>query len=263
MSTKRLARTVLEGGRAHYNQWARRHSARELRAAERVYLDRLRVDPEAFEALAPPVRRPVYKGFYDKLAPVERWLRAQVGRPWDDVRSEIAARFDVRSLAGQHIVFDHLLPEVDRGESTRGGWRVHRRGTFHVDAEGTLRFTLRVRERRAVEPWPVRSPRLVAWAGLRRVAFVDQTLRWFERTSQPQSSIERVRWRQGVALTVAERAFYARLGPNERLAVTLFVDPIDGKWRSVDGQYRGFAFPWLPEDGGRRRVHQAACRERG
>ncbi|MCA9611429.1 MAG: hypothetical protein H6721_23170 [Sandaracinus sp.] len=247
MSTKRLARTVLEGGRAHYNQWERRYSARELRAAERVYLDRLRIDPEAFDTLAPPVRRPVHRSFYDKLAPVERWLRAQVGRPWDDVRAEIAERFDVRSLAGQHIVFDHLLPEAHRGESTHGGWRVHRRGTFHVDAEGKLRFTRHVRTRRTFEPWPERSPRVVAWAGLRRVGFVGGTAHWFERTRKPQSSIERVRWRQHVALTDAERASYEQLRPNERLAVTLFVDPVDGKWRSVDGQYRGFAFAWLPE----------------
>ena len=66
---------------------------------------------------APIARRHQYgwnaKEFSDLLGPLRRYLRKQVGRPWDKVWSEIACHLDSRSLSGQHI-FDHIQWEVEQ-----------------------------------------------------------------------------------------------------------------------------------------------------
>jgi hypothetical protein len=53
------------------------------------------------------------KSFSDLLGPLKRYLRKQVGRPWDDVYSELSQHLDKRSLSGQHI-WDHVLQEVEQ-----------------------------------------------------------------------------------------------------------------------------------------------------
>ena len=64
---------------------------------------------------APIARRRQYsnsKEFSDLLGPLRRYLRKQVGRPWDKVWSDITQTLDSRSLTGQHI-FDHIRWEVE------------------------------------------------------------------------------------------------------------------------------------------------------
>ena len=102
MTTKNLARTVIEGGRSCYNQWERRYSNAQERAHERLVSAALvgAADPDV-TWYAP--RKPVYRGFRDKLAPAERWLRSHVGRPWSKVRSELFSRFDTRTTAVRAI----------------------------------------------------------------------------------------------------------------------------------------------------------------
>jgi hypothetical protein len=67
-----------------------------------------------------------YKMLNENLAPLRRFLERQVGRPWDKVFSEIAARLRADSTVQQHVR-DHLQDFVAtrprRGIST---W--HRRG---------------------------------------------------------------------------------------------------------------------------------------
>jgi len=152
MSTKRLQRTVIEGGRR--NVYERRKSSKELRAAERAYLTRINQDWENWDEEAEPEITPVWKEFSDKLSPMYRWLDAQVGRVWADVRSEVFTKFDIRTTAGRHITFDHLLgsvvdtlsgfnrygyivdPDIEV-EHTKGAWR--RYYDYYVDQSGILR----------------------------------------------------------------------------------------------------------------------------
>lgn len=51
------------------------------------------------------------KDFSDKLGPLRRYLRKQVGRPWDAIYSDLRAHLDFRSVAGLHI-WDHVKMEV-------------------------------------------------------------------------------------------------------------------------------------------------------
>jgi hypothetical protein len=178
MSTKNLARTAIEGGRTRWSAWFRHHTNRELRAGERAALGRLTrsVDPDG-ETL--PRRQSAHRQFDDKLGPPRRWLERQVGRPWDLVRGELFARFDVRTTPGRHIVFCHMLPWVEDDELSAFGPR----RPFDVDAHGILR----ARPTRW-NPWLPQPPlprperELEAWLALRRVGERGRRLFWFVPT---------------------------------------------------------------------------------
>jgi hypothetical protein len=89
-------------------------------------------------ARAPMARRHQYgwksKEFSDRLGPLRRYLRKQVGRPWDKVWSEITRTLDNRSLSGQHI-FDHIRWEVEQNVQVRDG-RLYRGRGFDLPVDG-------------------------------------------------------------------------------------------------------------------------------
>lgn len=80
----------------------------------------------------------------DVLGPLKRFLNSAVGRPWDDVYSELRAGLSPDSLLHMHIL-EHLQYLVDINERDSGGrWRVNPR-------TGLL-------ERQALRFWTVRDP---------------------------------------------------------------------------------------------------------
>lgn len=95
------------------------------------------------------MRRPYKsrKAFTDLLGPLRRWLRAQVGRPWDDVHSEACAVIKPDSIVRAHIK-THLLEFVHRHTFVRDGrvWCYGRSWFFapgieHPVAEAASRWT--------------------------------------------------------------------------------------------------------------------------
>jgi len=52
------------------------------------------------------------KHFSDLIGPLQRFLHSKVGRPWDDVYSEMKQSLDSRKVTGQHL-FDHVKWEVE------------------------------------------------------------------------------------------------------------------------------------------------------
>ena len=68
MSTKYLARTVIEGGRRRRNRWQRRYTHKEERAAEQQVSSRVARRQELDDVLYEP-RRPLWREFNDKLGP--------------------------------------------------------------------------------------------------------------------------------------------------------------------------------------------------
>ena len=213
MSTKKLSRTVIEGGRHRYSKRERRRSHRIARHAARQLCAQVACEPASAELVHFERRPSVRRMFYDKLGPAERWLRAQVGRHWRDVEGEILSRFDVRSLPGRHIVYDHLLPSLFR--ESLAGWRVHRRGTFFVDPLGILRFAQLVRRRRT----PLRSSRALDFAGDRLVAIRGARTYWLEPT-MPPDPWACIPYRQAHELTREERREYDALDPRARAAIS-------------------------------------------
>lgn len=134
MARKDLSRTVIEGGRRFSNSYFRRASHGEHRATTRAWLDRLRIDDDPDDDPRPLKR--VAKQFHDKLGPAGRWLRAQIGRPWNDVHADLCALFDTRTTAGRHIVHDHMLPSVRRWDEPTQYWS---RRELVIDEHGVLR----------------------------------------------------------------------------------------------------------------------------
>jgi hypothetical protein len=198
MSTKNLARTVIEGGRYRGNRWFRRYSHQQERTAEQQLSSRVmrtEVDSALYE-----VRRHEGRAFRDKLGPARRWLRSQVGRPWNKVRGELLQRFDTRTTAGRHIVFCHLIPSVKVHEIADP----YRRFDFKVDRYGILREVQRVRFRHPVldSPLPERESVLVGWLGARRVGERDTHVFWFVptpagafRQASALDEVDAARWR--------------------------------------------------------------------
>lgn len=181
MATKNLARSVIEGGRARYNKRDRRYSNRRIRRKVREYARSIRRDPDVGDGTAAPMRRPVWRAHHDRLAAAQRWLASFVGRPWNDARAEMARRFDTRTIAGQHIVFDHLLPTV-KGS----GRESFCRPDFEVDESGVLQS---LPSRRYTSAWKLppgkvrRSPRQVdRWARSRRIGKRGPGYFWFQPT---------------------------------------------------------------------------------
>jgi hypothetical protein len=177
MSTKNLARTVIEGGRRNGSD--RRCSNQSHRAQARGYSSQLVRSVELDDALFPQ-RKKVHKAFDDKLGPARRWLASKVGRSWHKARSELFMRFDIRTTAGRHIVFDHLLADVAVGEQSDRDW-----GRYRVDAQGVLRANPDRRTgwgRRRPEPLPEPREAIEAWLAGRWVMARGERLFWLEPT---------------------------------------------------------------------------------
>jgi hypothetical protein len=85
-----------------------------------------------------------FKILNENLAPLRRYLEAQVGRPWDKIYSEIAANLRVSNTVQQHVR-DHLKDFVNL-DRTPGRWPGGLAGypwyePLYVDARGYLRRT--------------------------------------------------------------------------------------------------------------------------
>lgn len=77
------------------------------------------------------------KGLNENLAPLRRYLRKQVGRPWDDVYSEICANLRVTSTVQQHVR-DHVPDFVAFNTTEIDGavWFQHKHIGLRPLAEG-------------------------------------------------------------------------------------------------------------------------------
>lgn len=195
MSTKNLARTVIEGGRR--NVYERRKTSKDLRAAERAYLSKINLDWERWDEEAEPEITPEGKEFSDKLSPMYRWLDAQIGRPWNEVRSEVFSKFDTRTTAGRHITFDHLLSSVVDTESGFNKWgrivdpeipvvndakqRWYRYPDYYVDQKGILQKHDDISRNYWRRPYPSQEEcaEVEKWLENNIIGMKDGKLTWF------------------------------------------------------------------------------------
>lgn len=119
MSTKKLSRTAIEGGRTNKTKIDHRDSTRCERRAVRLLIAGAHGDAERLGDLAPPPREPIRADHADKLAPVLRWLYAHVGFTEDALETAVHRAFERRTVKGRHLVHDHL---VRRERGWRGGY---------------------------------------------------------------------------------------------------------------------------------------------
>jgi hypothetical protein len=149
MSTKNLARTVIEGGRTGHSKYLRRRSLRYWRRDNRRLCKALGDDIDAWGEAELPIRERFWEDIShaDRVNPCERFLISRAGRPWNEVRSEICHRFDRRKLAGMHVTNDHLLNRVQvdyESYAIRYWWRSGG-PKFWVTDDGILRHNPKAR----------------------------------------------------------------------------------------------------------------------
>lgn len=126
-----MDKVIVERARGGWNKSSLKHGAR-LR-----YVPGHDYEEEPRRARTP--RLSSYPGggkwFNDVLGPLERFLRRRVGRPWDEVYSEIRASVDERTVTGNHLLL-HLGQMVERNcRLTADGQLVFerwKRPEFHV-----------------------------------------------------------------------------------------------------------------------------------
>ncbi len=102
------------------------------------------VDWRRREGIRRPWLRDRPKSLNENLAPLRRFLRARVGRPWDKVYGEVCERIN-RNSAVQLHVWQHLMQDVCRdphevsGDVRRCSWFGFRHSFFVDPKTGLLR----------------------------------------------------------------------------------------------------------------------------
>lgn len=239
MATKDLGRTPLEAGNTTEYHETRREVRRQARHEAKAFCRNAGRDPEFRDAMPAPVapehRRPgacwPSDMHDDRIGPVKRWIHRQVGRPWDDVYSEIRTRFDMRALAGRHIIDCHLLGYVDLDGSNYHSYR-----DLYVDADGVLRERDNGSHRHRSERQTISDRKFTRWLAGRKVGRRGSKLFWFVSTGAArieEREVSRKRadhwgwenvqvpvpistFRQGCPLSSKEIAFHERLTFSQR-----------------------------------------------
>lgn len=191
MSTKNLARTVLERGRPTADKFFRRYRNRQERRALRDYLHAVEKDQEFYYDRIEPDHKhsadwhgPVLT---DQLTPVYAWVDKQIGKNWADVRRDIKEKFDVRTLAGFHVVYQHILRDIaGSGEEEYMFDGVSNCG-YYIDENNLLQsrynkhgFYTLFAPSSSKEPFSEEQKQeLIEWLDKRKVVFVNGRLYWF------------------------------------------------------------------------------------
>lgn len=197
MSTKKLDKTAIEGGRINGYKYERKQSLRSARRGVKQILQSVRDYEDFYEVEFPEREKSSYwpsEKFKDKLSPVYRWIDKRVGMPWDETYSLMRKRFDARTTPGRHILFDHMLGQVWRSQdhTTEESDRYE----YYVDGYGILRKNENYRTRYQSQDWvAIRAERerISDWLGGRLIGKVGNVLYWFEPV-RPIPSTVRLRW---------------------------------------------------------------------
>jgi len=152
---KDMKRVIITPGRSQYFGFRNSSHDRRVRA-KRALHDGRHDDLPTHEPMSMGRGS---KAFTDHLGPAERFLHKRVGRPWNDVWSEICEHADNRSVDGEHLRI-HVkrdLVETSHGEVVRRRERFGAIGGLYVDGAGVLRagaapgWKVGVRARRKAE----------------------------------------------------------------------------------------------------------------
>jgi len=186
VSTKNLSRTIIEGGRAARNQYDRKKSSQKLRAAHRRLGTEAKSLIDTDELGVNPKRCKVYKNFDDKLGAVHRWVKKQVGKKWDDVYSELSKRFDRRTVAGNHVIEDHILNSITVSIFHKDhNYKYPQKDHIYVDEDGILRN--KGTGKRRNNPDYVSERELVKWKGDNRIHRTGDQFFWMVPVNTPLS----------------------------------------------------------------------------
>lgn len=193
MSTKNLARTLVEGGRGKSMRDEERAFTRSERRLTNVWCRKLAVD-DGWEGEVDDRGQPFDLTFADKFGALRRWVRSYAGKRWDDLYRDTSRWFDARTTKGWHIR-EHVIGAVDFYESKSYSYRY-----VHLDEDRVLRIG--EHRRKNYRSYSNKQLDEVArWLGDWRLGYVGNRLFWFEPIDPiyvPNGIRYGVsRWRQG------------------------------------------------------------------
>lgn len=225
MATKDLGRTAIEGGRTGWYKDRVDHHERAFRNETRVSLHRVTAN-DADEASLPILHPKSKRGNQtDKLRPVWRMLDTYVGRPWAKVFAEICEKFDGRTLAGRHVLHDHIMQSIDPHAYVVRSW--YFKNTYYVDPHGIFR-------KRDREPYP-KFPRIErtladevqAWLGSRGITSIGKKLFWAVPSEPVFFAFEATHGVTYSEFTRAHKFRFEVIGPKPKKLLWPFVEPWD------------------------------------
>lgn len=182
MSKKNLSGTAIEGGRSGYSKNERRESSRHERANMHTLIAGAHGDPEAFDDVVLPQRKKAYKDFADKLNPVQRWMDDRVGKSWNKTYSLLKKKFDSRTTAGRHIVYDHMLRDVWTSPDRTSEFAQYHR--YYVDIRGIMRKMPSWRQENEELAQKLRAEKIQIekWLDRRMIGKIGNVLYWYNPT---------------------------------------------------------------------------------
>src|SRR5579871_1071460 len=143
-----MHKVIVERPRILRSKWKNLKTARRLSESERAEAVHAADDYDSGHARASSARH--HKWLNENLAPLKRYLMAQVGRPWDKVYSEICRTIDTRSAIGLHVLqhvdgFIALDTFIENGKVFDRGWRYPSevRGLYVHPVTGIIRMAKR------------------------------------------------------------------------------------------------------------------------
>jgi hypothetical protein len=238
ISTKHLARTVLEAARSKADKFKRRQIRRKLRHeyndfcrqakfVEYENIDDVKTAPLPAEPLMKRAWYERSEGQEDSLGPIFRWLQSKAGQQWDDVYSELRQKFCQGGVAESHIVDDHMLFWIAGHGYNRFDLR---NPYFVIDEDGVLR---QKRNWSGVfgysDSW--KPPRKIGdktrqWLNNRKIRKQGTKLYWLEKAIRLRRLINRetrewvyaeiVNWRQGKPLSKKDIHVFRSLHAEEQ-----------------------------------------------
>lgn len=186
MSTKKLDKTAIEGGRINGYKYERKQSLRSARRGVKQVLQSVRDYEDICEVEFPEREKSTYypgEKFRDKLSPVYRWIETKVGLPWDETYSLMRKRFDARTTPGRHILFDHMMSQIWTSQDHTTLQSDYRE--YYVDGYGILRKNEERRRYYYYDPAEYKKDHaerqeLGSWLQGRLVDKIGEFLYWFE-----------------------------------------------------------------------------------
>lgn len=180
MSTKSLNRSVHEVGHGRSYNKDRKFENKALRARERAYISDLKKNPDACDEIADPEIGDLWTWHNSTLTPVFRWLRAQDGRQWNEVYSELCQKVSIEDKAFKWLeyrIHKFGTPNYSEDQSI-----FYHKNTFYIDENGTFHKAKKIAKPKR-QPSKYTKAQIAEWLNGRIVGKVGAKIYWFHIVS--------------------------------------------------------------------------------
>ncbi len=183
MSTKNIARSIIEGGRTRGYKDTRDEQKRSERHNFKQFLNQVKIDSEIYDDGKDPVHEEPLdtyqfdEKFADKISPLKRWVEKKNGKGWNNTFSEIKEKFNTDTTPGRHIVEDHLLNEF------QFDWHDHkfgyRKDDLIINENGIIKKAKSDKIIRLNYYYKIDYEKTERWLGYKKIKLINEQPFWF------------------------------------------------------------------------------------